>query len=186
MRDDKKTKAQLLGELLELRNQIEALQGTETERARLTGILDSTTDYVGTATPDGRLTYMNREARHLLGWGEDEDLAGRQIADVHPSWALDSVFNEGISSALRDGIWGGETTLLRHDGVEIPVSQVIMAHRSPGGEVEYLSTIMRDMSEAKRAEQERLAHVRMLEALDEINQAFQGTDDLDQMMSDAL
>ena len=36
---------------------------------------------------------------------------------------------------------------------EIPVSQLILAHRSASGEVEYLSTIIRDISSLKQAEQ---------------------------------
>jgi PAS domain S-box-containing protein len=39
------------------------------------------------------------------------------------------------------------------DGKEIPVSQVIMSHKSPNGKVEYLSTIIRDITDRKEAEQ---------------------------------
>jgi len=42
--------------------------------------------------------------------------------------------------------------VLRSDGSEIPVSQVLMAHRTQDGQVQYLSTMMRDISERKRAE----------------------------------
>ena len=55
------------------------------------------------------------------------------------------------------------------DGQEIPVSQVIIAHKSPDGEVEYLSTIARDISEEKRlqaAVARALAVERSLRAID--------------------
>ncbi len=43
-----------------------------------------------------------------------------------------------------------------------------------------------DITERKRAEQERQAHLRFLESMDQVNRAIQGTNDLDQMMSDVL
>ena len=52
--------------------------------------------------------------------------------------------------------WEGETTVLTADHSEIPVSQVIIAHRNTGGQVEWVSTIIRDISERKQAEMERL------------------------------
>jgi PAS domain S-box-containing protein len=121
---------------------------------RLTGIMENTSDLVSTATPDKRLTYLNSAGRELIGWKEDEDLADKKISDVHPKWARDIIDSKGIPTAIQDGIWRGETALLRTDGTEIPVSQVIMSHKSETGDVEYLSTIMRDISKEKQAEEE--------------------------------
>ncbi|HEX7577116.1 MAG TPA: ATP-binding protein, partial [Verrucomicrobiae bacterium] len=50
------------------------------------------------------------------------------------------------------GIWSGETILLSRSGQEIPVSQVILAHKTADGRLEFLSTIMRDLTERKRLE----------------------------------
>jgi PAS domain S-box-containing protein len=54
---------------------------------------------------------------------------------------------------LQTGLWSGETAFLSHDGTEIPASQVILAHKGPNGEVEFLSTIARDITERRRAEE---------------------------------
>ena len=45
---------------------------------------------------------------------------------------------------------------------------------------------MRDITERRQAEQERLANLRFLESMDQVNRAIQGTNDLEQMMSDVL
>jgi len=45
---------------------------------------------------------------------------------------------------------------------------------------------LEDVTDREEAEQERQAHVGFLEALDRVNRAIQGTNDLDQMMSDVL
>ena len=42
------------------------------------------------------------------------------------------------------------------------------------------------LEERKKAEQERLAHLRFFECMDQINRAMQGTNDLERMMSDVL
>jgi hypothetical protein len=72
--------------------------------------------------------------------------------NYHPQWALEIIQNQGLPTAVQRGIWVGETALLTHEGTEIPVSQMIIAHKSAQGELEYISTIMRDISEAKERE----------------------------------
>ncbi|MBN1343821.1 MAG: PAS domain S-box protein [Phycisphaerae bacterium] len=144
----------------------------EAERVRLTAILEATSDLVSMATPDGRLAYMNKAGRELLGWSDDEDITTRAIRHAHPDWALNLVRTEGIPTAIRDGVWTGETTLLRQDGTEILVSQVIMSHRSRDGELEYLSSIMRDVTERRRAE------VALRESEERYREFIEGTQDL--------
>jgi PAS domain S-box-containing protein len=129
---------------------------SEEELARLTSILEATNDLVSTATPDGRITYMNRAGRRMLGWDED-DQTERNIAAGHPPWACEILKNKGLPEAIDKGIWSGETALLGIDGSEIPVSQVVMSHKDRDGRLLYLSTIIRDISEIKCAQQERIA-----------------------------
>jgi len=54
-----------------------------------------------------------------------------------------------------------------------------------GDVVEFVGTAM-DVTERQRADEERLAHLWFLESMDRINRAMQGTNDLEQMMSDVL
>ena len=136
----------------------------EETRARLTAILEATPDFVAIGHTDGRVIYYNRAARRMLGIGEDEDISSIRIPDTHPEWAGRLELGEGIPAAIRDGIWSGETALLGRDGREIPVSQVIIAHKAPDGSVEFLSTIARDISETKRV-QEALRQTEKLAAM---------------------
>ncbi|MCP4714082.1 MAG: response regulator, partial [Deltaproteobacteria bacterium] len=125
----------------------------ESQRSLLTAILESTSDLVATSTPDGSLTYMNKAGRSMLGWGEYEDLKNKKIPDVYPGWAYEKVQSTGIPAASKDGVWTGLTSLINRKAEEIPVSQVIMSHKDSGGDVEYLSTIMRDITASKQAEE---------------------------------
>jgi len=122
------------------------------DQSRLTTILESTSDLISMSTPDAKLIYMNSAGKKMVGWRDDEDIAAKEIPDIHPERALRIVETEGIPAAVEHGVWVGETALLGPDGDEIPVSQVIMSHKSPDGELEYLSTIMRDITGRIQAE----------------------------------
>lgn len=171
-KETKRTKLQLLEEIDALRERVTELEskqekaesaahatvavsdGSTGRSDHLMAVLEVTSDMVSTSTMDGRITHMNSAGCRLMGWPENESPVGKRIPDAHPQWAFDIVASTGIPAAIRDGIWEGETALLTPAGEETPVSQVIMCHRSASGEPEFLSTIIRDITELKRAEQE--------------------------------
>ncbi len=147
----------------------------EETQTRLSSILEATTDFVSTATPEGRILYFNGAARKILGIGDGEDISNRVISAVHPAWAAQLIFNEGIPAALRDGAWSGETAMINHEGHEVPISQVILAHKEQTGNVEFLSTIARDITEHKRAEAERSRYTIQLQGLADASWAMNST-----------
>ncbi len=150
----------------------------EKERSRLISIIEATTDFVGIADPQARAVYLNKNGRKMVGIGEDEDISDFQVAESHPEPARKFVLEEAIPTAIREGVWQGENILLTRDGRDIPVSQVILAHRAPDGSVEFLSTIMRDVTERKRAEKEIQRNLERIRAVHEIDKAITSTLDL--------
>jgi len=124
-------------------------------QVRLVRILEGTTDYVAIATPSGTLTYLNAAARDAAGLSPDAPLDHLTFAQLFPPWAYEIVGQEGIPVAISEGDWRGETAVLRHDGKEIPVSQLILSHFGENG-VEFISSIMRDISSRKREEVARI------------------------------
>jgi two-component system NtrC family sensor kinase len=140
------------------------LQLAQETRDRLADILERTPDLISTATPDGRLLYANRAARETIGVPETEVL-GQPVVRAHPDWAAKVVLEEAVPTAMREGMWRGQTAIVSHDGHEIPVSQVILAHRGPNGEVAYLSTILRDISVEQRLLEENRRQRWFLERL---------------------
>lgn len=149
------TEGQIHGGVVVCRDITEQQAATE-QAERLATILEATTDFVGVATLDGAATYINRAGRAMLGLGAKESLEGYQIAHNHPAWALQIVGEQGIPTALQHGVWQGETALLTRTGSEIPISQVIIAHKNAAGETLFLSTIGRDLRAQKQAEAERI------------------------------
>lgn len=128
------------------RKQIEQVQ------ARFTAILEATTDFVGIADIHGNSLYLNQAGRKMLGIGSNEDISYRKRSDSHPTWANEIIQNQAIPAVLAGEVWTGETALKNRDSQEIPVSQVILAHKTPAGEVEFIATVMRDISDRKRME----------------------------------
>ncbi|WP_313931631.1 ATP-binding protein [Nostoc sp. FACHB-133] len=126
---------------------------SQKEQAKLLAILEAAPDFISTADLTGQVLYFNKAARRMLELGQKESLQGRNLCQNHPKWANEIIQNQGLPESVRVGDWVGETALLKADGREIPISQLIVAHKSPDGEVEYFSTIARDISELKAAEE---------------------------------
>ena len=132
---------------------IDELDRRARENATLAAILEATTDFVGTASPEGRCLYLNQAGRKMLGLAEDEDIGRYAIADHHPPEVAERILHTALPAAAQSGSWVGESVLLSHTGVDIPVSQVILAHKTADGAVDYYSSIMRDTTHFKTLEQ---------------------------------
>ncbi|NNE97992.1 MAG: response regulator [Pyrinomonadaceae bacterium] len=90
----------------------------------------------------------------MLGIKKSANISKLRMVSYYPGWAGELVQSEGIPTAIKFGSWIGETALKRPNGLEIQVSQLILAHYNNHGEVEYLSTVARDISKQKRLEHE--------------------------------
>ncbi|OIQ87427.1 cyclic di-GMP phosphodiesterase Gmr [mine drainage metagenome] len=143
-------------------------QRIQDAQARLVAIVEATPDLIGTAMPDGRLLYVNQAGLRLLGIKED-DFPKSRIQDFHPEWAGRLVTEEGIPHAVSHGAWSGETAILGPDGREIPVLQVILAHKGSDGTGTYLSTIVRDITNRKANEAKIMRLNRVYAVLSGIN-----------------
>ena len=125
---------------------------TEAERDRLVAIIEATPDFVGFAEPDGRVLYRNPGALRLLTGAPDAADPQHYLWERRPEWAARKVRDEALPAVLRDGIWEGETAILGPDDVEIPLSQLLVAHRNAQNEVTHISTVAHDIRERKRLE----------------------------------
>ena len=124
--------------------------------SRFARIFEATTDVVAMADREGRLLYLNTAGRKLLGLESESDISKISLPSLHPEWALEILVHEGIPVAQVDGSWSGETALVSADGSECPVLQVVLAHFGADRQVEFISTICRDISERKLKELERI------------------------------
>jgi PAS domain S-box-containing protein len=137
--------------ILEINRDITGQKQAEAGRARLAAILEATSDLVGTADLEGRVLYLNRAGRQMLGVGVEEDVSHYAVKDLQPEWVYKLILEQGGVEAAYHEVWSGETAFASRRGQEIPTSQVVIAHKDARGEVEFYSTIARDITESKRA-----------------------------------
>ena len=135
-----------------LQQELDEKRKLELELARRVQILESSEDYIGLADLEGQAIWNNPQMKEIMGITDDDEVSKFSIADYHPQWALDIIQKTGIPTAISEGTWLGETALLTKDKQEIPVSQLIIAHKSTKGDVAYFSTVIRDLSQQKKAE----------------------------------
>ncbi|WP_413199812.1 AAA family ATPase [Nostoc piscinale] len=122
----------------------------EQEQQQLLAIVNATPDIVGIADANGNNIYTNPAGQKV--WHLKDSKAEFHISSLVPPRLIQYLQNVIIPTAIRQGTWSGESAILDLHGKEIPVSQVVIAHKNAADEVEYLSTIIRDISERKQAE----------------------------------
>ncbi|WP_414664327.1 two-component regulator propeller domain-containing protein [Horticoccus sp. 23ND18S-11] len=132
------------------RDKLERERRLASAQVRLGLVLENTSDFVAFTDAEESLVYVNRAGRSLIGLPTAADVRATSMATVLPEWAREQLTRVALPAAMRDGTWSGESALLHRDGHEIPVSQVILAHRAPDGRLDFTSMIARDISAAKR------------------------------------
>jgi PAS domain S-box-containing protein len=143
-----------LGTVLDLSSRREA----EKEMEHLASILRTTTDFIATFDAEGYILYLNPAGRDLLGYPQDKDLHNISLSGLIPPSATDRILNEAIPTAFMHKSWSGDTAIITVEGEEIPVNQIITAHKGPKGMVEFYSTSLRDISDRIRIEEELRQH----------------------------
>ncbi len=120
----------------------------------LAAIVETSSDFVGIADPDGRVLFVNRAGREMLGLSVERSLDELTIGDFHSPEAAALVKEHGLPAALALRVATIENTMRRFDdGQDVPVSQLIIAHRGDRGQVSCFSTVARDISSQKSAEE---------------------------------
>ncbi len=126
----------------------------EEARSHLAAIVESSDDGIISATADGVILSWNKGAEKILGYSSEEAVGrslfalmplsvGEQFLDVHRKTSEGSTVNRL------------ETRCTRKDGSQIDVSLTLSPIRMPDGRITGASTIVRDITERKRAEAER-------------------------------
>ncbi|NEO88153.1 MAG: PAS domain-containing protein [Spirulina sp. SIO3F2] len=137
----------------------------EQDQQRLNTILEASSDYIALADNQGTLLWLNQEFRNLFPERTAETIQNFKIPDFHPDWANTVIFKTGLPTAIEQGTWLGELAILNSLGQEIPVSLLIIAHKSEQGEVKYFSAIMRNISQQKQNEQALIEKSQELEVV---------------------
>src|SRR6266404_3090828 len=136
--------------------------------------------------PGFQFTFVSNMAERILGYPVERWLTEPTFwkDHLHPDdrdWALQ--FAQDGVSCKRDHDF--EYRMIAADGRIVWLRNLVTVVES-GDRATRARGVMVDITERKQAEQERQAHLWFLESMDRVNRAIQGTNDLEQMMSDVL
>lgn len=135
---------------------------------RLAAIFEATTDLVAIADISGKLLYLNRGGKKLLGCADTEQSEKyKYFRDLLPAREHRSICGRAIIEANGSGAWQGETTLLCANGQELEVSMVIITHKNESEAVDYISVVARDISDIKKADQALQIFAKIFESTQE-------------------
>lgn len=158
-------------EVVSVSRDITARVQAEENRRRLAEVVEVNTDLVLFIDAQGRVTYLNPAARRTLQLDEQSMPA---LESLFGAEDLARLREQGRAAAKREGGWSTDLRLLpQRGGASVPVSLVLLAHRTTGGE-RYYSLVARDMTERElreaqqRRHQDELAHTSRLVTLGEL------------------
>ena len=126
-------------------------------RQLFVSLLDNSVDFISVADPTGRPIYLNTAGRRMVGLAPEFPIEHTRIEEYYPpdlrSFASDVI----LKTMMEGGVWSGDTFFQHFQTHErIPVSDTHFAIRDASGKrIIGYGTVTRDMSEARRAADER-------------------------------
>ncbi|MEP0750825.1 ATP-binding protein [Trichocoleus sp. Lan] len=167
MKEEDKTKSELIAELVALRQRVAELEKREnqyqhSEKAlrlneeRFLMLLENMKDYaIFFLDPDGRVIKWGAGAESILGYQEAEILGKSGSIIFTPEDCDRGEDRKERVKALTEGRAENERWHVRKDGSRFWGSGIVTSLRDESGQVQGLAKIMRDFTDRKQAEEER-------------------------------
>ena len=127
----------------------------EDDRLALASLIEHSSDFVGMATPEGQVFFVNPAGRRLVGLDAADEVRTTRMVDYVPEEDRARVETYILPTILEAGRWEGETRFRNfRTGATIPMLHNAFVVRDPHtGRPLALATISRDITERKRAEE---------------------------------
>ena len=127
----------------------------EDDRLALASLIEHSSDFVGMATPEGQVFFVNPAGRRLVGLDVEDEVRTTRMVDYVPEEDRARVETYILPTILEAGRWEGETRFRNfRTGATIPMLHNAFVVRDPHtGRPLALATISRDITERKRAEE---------------------------------
>jgi PAS domain S-box-containing protein len=148
----------------ELTQVIAERERAEEEQRKLAQLFENSTDFIGIAAPEGQALFVNPAGRELVGLDGNEQARTTHIMDYVMVEEREIFRQQILPTVSREGRWEGEIQF-RHfkTGVAIPMlTNIFFIKEQDSGRPLALATISRDITERRRAEEERKHLLRRL------------------------
>ena len=148
-------------DITERKRSEEALRQSE-EKLRL--MFETLPEGITILDTDGKIVQLNKATAHIYGYDNEEEIIGLNIFEFIAKKDLTRV-TEIMKNTLKEGYLGAiRLTQLRKDRSEFPAEVSGTALKDASGNPIGFITIMKDITERKRAEEEREILLKELEA----------------------
>lgn len=149
---DPTTYAALQAEVVALRQRVAELEaGTPQGPSEHQIAIEAALDGIAILDGQGMYRYMNNAHATIHGYERPEDLLGQHWTTVVPDHLMAWYEQECMPVLWREGFWRGEVISKRRDGSLHPTEVGLTTLQSGG-----LVCVIRDLTEQKQAEEERL------------------------------
>ena len=134
---------------------ITARKRAEEEQRKLAAVIENSNDFIGMASPEGRVLFVNPAGLKTLGVDHNDEVRGREILELVAPEDRDKFRDESLAALLRNGRSENEVRFVnRRTGAYVSMQQSNFFVTDPqSGQVLALATISRDISERKRVEE---------------------------------
>jgi PAS domain S-box-containing protein len=128
----------------------------EEEQRKLASLIEHSSDFIGIASTEGPVLFLNPYGKALVGLHGDEAVRKTNMIDYLAKEDREEFRQHIWPSLLRDERWEGEVRFRHFEtGTEIPMLQQIFCIKQAGSDRPLvLATISRDITERKRAEEQ--------------------------------
>ncbi len=174
---------QLVGTVIDITEWKRAEAALRESEERYRTLFEKANDAIFLENERDEIVEVNQRACALLGYSRDE-LLSMKVPDLQAPEVRGQV-----GSVVGDEIekYGGaafETMDLHRSGrrIAVEVNNTPIVHQGQ----KLVLSIVRDITDRKRAEEERQRHLWFLESMDRVNRAMQGSNDVEQVMSNVL
>jgi PAS domain S-box-containing protein len=143
-------------------------------------LFEQNTDGIYLKTPDQYLIICNDSFAEMLGYSRT-DLAGMSISEFVQNFDRDHAAATQAALAAGQRPAAMERTFIRKDGSTFQAEVTLSIVRDEAFQPVYFQAIVRDITERKQAEQERLDFLNDLRALQQLSIELADEEDLDQL-----
>jgi PAS domain S-box-containing protein len=128
----------------------------EEEREKFVSLVEHSADFIAMADLDSRLLYVNPAGRRMVGLDPAAEVRGHRIEEFVPPDVAALYRETAIPQALAGTPWVGEARFTQFEsGQLLDMQQCVFVVRKPGGrEPLCLATVARDITGAKRLEEQ--------------------------------
>ena len=116
-------------------------------------IIENAADFVATIAPDGQVLSINENGRFLLTLLDEDEILNLKFSDLITEADRAHFTKNVLPTALQDGLWQGNLTMCSLDGMDVTLSQRIIAQTDADGKVILLGIIGSDMTDRQWLEE---------------------------------